>query len=116
VSQEDEIIVHCGKAIMVVNGDPNIIYFFKRDCEGGFLGQTDDGQEWIGINLGDVAFSYTASLHPKCVVLWLNYVTLHELTHWATESENGHKNWLRFLMKLLLELEDVELKELSEKC
>jgi hypothetical protein len=103
--QSDETTIRRGKPILVADGDPGMVYYFERDGEGGFLGYTDDGEKWIALNLGYRVCSYAASLHPKCLVLWLNYVTLHELTHWATESEDGHNNWLRFLMELLIDLE-----------
>jgi len=89
-------------------GNPEFVWFMQRGFGyRGFIGINELGNDCIAVNLGDSILAYATSRNEILgTTFWLNYILLHELTHWAILSDRAHKHWMGFLCKLLDSLRD----------
>ena len=98
-------ILRDGKGYM-----PEFVWFCNKSLKyRGFFGDGEFG-EAIGINFAGKLMDYAVSLqNVKAPILIINYLVLHELTHWAQEEseddETHHKRWLHFLLTILISIE-----------
>lgn len=92
------------------NHSPEFVWFCDRALKyRGFVGDGDFG-DCIAINLSSRMMDYAMSLdNVKAPSLVLNYLVLHELSHWAEEEnevDTEHsKRWMPFLLDILVDLE-----------
>jgi hypothetical protein len=101
MSEEENLNV-----LMLCEGDPLILWVYEPKLGmSGFYGVGPEGRACVGVNLAskflkDAIESYGIEVAVFCLNIWV----LHELSHWATGCRRGHREWDRFLVKLLLEI------------
>lgn len=102
----EEIVLEEKEVISFQKDSPSIMWFFNPKSKfKGFLGENIECKDIIGINLGNSLIRYgVRKSEVYGTIFALDYLFLHELTHWATDLDNGHEKWLKFLCNLLISL------------
>jgi len=93
---DDEIIM-CDE----LNSDPIFMYIFSKEIEKSYCWYGERG-DLIIINLYqlvDTTKKYIIDADISSI--FLHYVTVHELCHWATDEEEVEGEWLKALAKAL---------------
>jgi len=89
---------------------PELVWFCDKSLKyRGFVGDGEFGA-CVAINFSGKMMTYAISTgNLKAPVLVLNYLLLHELSHWAEDSvktdKDHSKRWMPFLMELLIAIE-----------